>query len=108
MVDFDETKQGEASPIKMALDRKDIGCVDPEVGCECDSLAIIIASYFAGHEDRPDSDVTTESDDNCYWGDWVIARTDEAMESIAKQLNDLLENKRQRAARESLRALADE
>jgi hypothetical protein len=50
-------------------------------GTKVDCLAIILCAYFQGHPDRPDED--PETDDNCHWGDWVIAQTNAWLDGLA-------------------------
>jgi len=68
----------------MKLTTRDIlGSVHVEENVCGDNLSIVLCTYFSDHMDRPEGDVATENDDNCYWGDWVYWKTDEALNIIA-------------------------
>lgn len=59
-----------------------IGGVDLEDCPGSDNLAIALATYFSGHIDRPDPDPDTEDG----WGEWVLAKTNEALRRIAEEV----------------------
>ncbi len=62
--------------------RNRIGCIFVEDGgARGDNLAIVLASYFSAHMDRPKDD---PDDVDTGWGVWVIDRTNRALELIAK------------------------
>lgn len=48
-----------------------------------DNLAIVLASYFSRHIDRPGEDV---DDTETGWGKWVLQKTDEALDLIAEEI----------------------
>lgn len=79
------------------LDRDDVWTVKIGLGCgsvpgittgNLDNLEVLLCRYFRDHEDRPDSDENTENDENYYWGEWVVDKVDQVLNSIVMQLND--------------------
>jgi hypothetical protein len=69
----------------MPVDRNTIGSICVEAGKHSDNLAIALATYFSDHCDRPEDD--EEDADNYYWGEWVMQKTDEALDLIAAALD---------------------
>ena len=59
-----------------------LGGVYLEGNSDSDNLAVALASYFSHHMDRPDPDPDTEDG----WGEWVLAKTNEALRRIAEEI----------------------
>lgn len=49
-----------------------------------DNIAIALASYFEGHDDRPKDDPPSEVSES--WGKWTIERTDDALDRIVSMV----------------------
>ncbi len=72
------------NPENPPVSRNFLGGVYIENSSSADNLAIALCSYFSKHTDRPDDD--PEHDDNFHWGDWVIEKTNAALDLIASEL----------------------
>ena len=61
--------------------RNRVGCINVE-DCEGagDNLAIVLATYFSDHRERPADD---KNDPETGWGEWVIEKTNRALYRIA-------------------------
>ena len=64
--------------------RNELGGIQLEEGPNADNLAIALATYFDIHMDRPDPDPDTG---DLGWGDWVIEKTNDALDKIVTELN---------------------
>jgi hypothetical protein len=51
---------------------------------EVENLAIIIASYFSRHYQRPEDD--EENEDNYHWGTWVLNQTNRYEQQLLEEL----------------------
>lgn len=60
--------------------RNRVADITAEGGFNPDNLAVILASYFSRHMDRPEDD---KDDPELNWGPWVMKKTDEALDRIA-------------------------
>ena len=79
-----------------------IGCAMVEDDCpNYDNLGVVLASYFSDHMNRPDNDPI---DDEVGWGEWVLDKSNKAMELIAIEVKEYQEQ----AHREAMLGLLDE
>lgn len=62
--------------------------VEPKWYPMSDNLAIALATYFENHMDRPDDD---HIHDDLGWSEWVMTKTNEAIENIAEHIIKELE-----------------
>lgn len=60
-----------------------LNSVEVEPGVFSDNLAIVLASYFEEHLDRPKDDPT---DTDVGWGVWTVEKVNESVEYISEQI----------------------
>ena len=63
--------------------RNIVGNVAVEESHDTDNLAIVLASYFSGHINRPSDD---PDDAELGWGEWVLEKTNAALDLIADEI----------------------
>jgi hypothetical protein len=62
---------------QLAINR--LGGIPVEDCPRSDNLAIVLATYFSEHMDRPEND---PENTDLGWGEWVLKKTDEALALI--------------------------